>query len=155
MNQDVLNQYADLKAEIKDLRRRAEELTYKIEKLKPVTDSVSGTRLDGTIGCITVTGFPEPEYYRKKALLKKYKLQLESKELELLEVMSEAEKYIESIDSSELRSIFRLLYIDGLTYIQTANHMNALHPKRRKRYTDENIRKKIQRFFQMSHNVRF
>ena len=155
MNRDILYQYTNLRAEINDLRRRTEELTRKIEKLKPVTDSVSGTRADGTIGCISVTGYPEPEYYKKKSLLKKYKLQIELKEQELLEVMTEVESYIESIGSSELRTIFRLLFLDGLSYVQAAKHMNALHPKRRTKYTDENIRKKIQRFFEMSHNVRF
>ena len=147
MNRDILNQYTDLKAEVKDLRRRAEELRDKIDKLTPVTDSVRGTRTDGTIGTIAVTGYPEPEYYRKRKALKNYNLQIELKEQELLELMTEVEIYIESIGSSELRTIFRLFFIDDLSYIQVANQMNLLHPKRRTKYSDENIRKKIQRFF--------
>lgn len=154
MNRNVLNQYTDLRAEIKDLRRRADDLGNKIEKLVPVTDSVTGTRSDGTIGSISVTGYPEPEYYRKKAALRNYKLQLELKEQELLETLTAVEEYIGSIGNSELRLIFRLFFVDDLSYVQVANRMNALYPKRRTRYTDENIRKKIQRFFDLSHNVR-
>lgn len=147
MTKNVLNQYSDLKAELKDLRRRVDELKRKIDKLSPVTDSVSGTRTDGTIGCISVTGYPEPEYYRKKKALKKYNLLIDLKEHELLELLTEAESYIETIENSEIRTIFRLFFIDDLSYQQVAHQMNLLHPKRRIRYTDENIRKKIQRFF--------
>ena len=147
MKKEILEQYLDLRTELKDIRRRIEILNSKLKKLEPVTDSVSGTRSDGTIGSITVTGFPEPEYYRKKAAIKKYKLLMSAKEEELLECLSQVEEYIESVKDSEIRTILRMLYIDDLTYIQIACQMNMLHPKRRTKYTDENIKKKIQRFF--------
>lgn len=44
--------------------------------------------------------------------------------------------------------MLRFYFIDDLTYAQTAEKMNALYPKRRIRYTDENVKKRIQRFFQ-------
>lgn len=46
----------------------------------------------------------------------------------------------------QMKSI--MYFIDDLTYAQTAEKMNALYPKRRIRYTDENVKKRIQRFFQ-------
>ena len=148
MDRDILIQYTDMQAEIKDLQLRIEKTKDKINKLSPVTDSVTGTRSDGTIGSISITGFPEPEYYRKKSLLKNYENKLGIKETELLELTIKVEEYIESIDKSELRMIFRMYFLDNLSYIQVAHRMNQMHPKRKKEYTDENIRKRIQRFFE-------
>lgn len=147
MDREILIQCTDLQAEIKDLQSRMDKIRDQISKLSPVTDSVTGTRSDGTIGSISVTGYPEPEYYRKKNLLKKYESMLRIKEAELLELTVKAEEYIESIEKSELRTIFRLFFLDDLSYIQVAHRMNVLHPKKRKKYTDESIRKKIERFF--------
>ena len=38
-------------------------------------------------------------------------------------------------------------FIDDLSYVQTAEQMNKKYPKRQIRYTEENVRKRIQRFF--------
>lgn len=148
MDRDVLVQYTDMQAEIKDLQSRIERVKDQIDKLSPVTDSVTGTRSDGTIGSISVTGYPEPEYYRKKGILKNYENKLGIKEIELLELTIKVEEYIESIEKSELRTILRLYFLDNLTHVEVAHRMNLMHPKRRTKYSDENIKKKIQRFFQ-------
>ena len=68
-------------------------------------------------------------------------------EEELLEMTIQVEEYIESIEKSELRIIFRLYFLDDLSYPKVADQMNKMFPKRRIRYTDENIKKKIQRYF--------
>ena len=67
-------------------------------------------------------------------------------EEELLEMTIQVEEYIESIEKSELRIIFRLYFLDDLSYPKVADQMNKMFPKRRIRYTDENIKKKIQRY---------
>ena len=69
-------------------------------------------------------------------------------EEELLEMTIQVEEYIESIEKSELRIIFRLYFLDDLSYPKVADQMNKMFPKRRIRYTDENVRKKIQRYFE-------
>ena len=46
---------------------------------------VKGTRDDGTIGNIKITGFPYPEYSNKKDLLRKRLAKLELFEMELFE----------------------------------------------------------------------
>ena len=148
MEKEILIQYTDMQAEIKDLQSRIEKIKNQINNLSPVTDSVTGTRPDGTIGIISVTGYPVPEYCRKKKLLKKYENILVIKEEELLDLTIQAEEYIQSIEKSELRMIFRMYFLDNLSYIQVAHRMNQMHPKRKKEYTDENIRKRIQRFFE-------
>ena len=70
------------------------------------------------------------------------------KEEELLELTNQAEEYIESIGKSELRIMFRLYYIEGLTWAQVAMRMNSLFPKRKIAYTEESCRKRSDRFFE-------
>ena len=70
------------------------------------------------------------------------------KEAELLELTNQAEEYIASIEKSELRIMFRLYYIDGLTWVQVAHRMNRMFPKRRKAYTEDSCRMRNTRFFE-------
>lgn len=149
MDKNVLIQYCDMKEEIKDLRRRiteTEKQIFRIAEEGTVKDTVSGGM--GGIQHFVVEGMPVPELSRKKLLLNKRKAMLIEKENELLELMNQAEEYIETIEKSELRIIFRLYFLDGLSYPKVADHMNQMFPKRRIKYTDENIRKKIQRYFE-------
>lgn len=148
MDKEVLIQYCEMMEEIKDIRRRKEKLEKEIRNLEIVSDSVKGTRQDGTYGSIKITGYPTPEYYKKIATLKKYKKVLELKETELLELVIAAEEYIESIKKPELRTMMRLYYIDGLTWIQVAHQMNRDFPKRRRKYTEDGCRMRNARFFE-------
>ena len=95
-----------------------------------------------------ITGRPVGVISRKEQLLKKRTRRLEELEEELLEMTIQVEEYIESIEKSELRIIFRLYFLDDLSYPKVADQMNKMFPKRRIRYTDENIKKKIQRYFE-------
>lgn len=147
MDKEILVQYAEMMEEIKDIRARIVKLEKEIKNLGVVSDSVKGTRLDGTYGSIKISGYPTPKYYQKKAAVEKYKERLEIKEVELLDLMTQAEEYIDSIDRSELRIMFRLYFIDGLSDIRVARKMNERFPKRRVKYTDENVKKRRQRFF--------
>lgn len=147
MDKEILVQYAEMMEEIKDIRARIVKLEKEIKNLGVVSDSVKGTRLDGTYGSIKITGYPTPKYYQKRAAIEKYKERLEIKEVELLELMTQAEEYIDSIKKSELRIMFRLYFIDGLSDIRVARQMNERFPKRRVKYTDENVKKRRQRFF--------
>ncbi|HBI59896.1 MAG TPA: hypothetical protein DDY31_01575 [Lachnospiraceae bacterium] len=149
MDKNVLIQYADMQQEVKDIRRRIDEiernLNRMIESKEMVSDTVKGTRKDGTIGAIKITGFPDQEYSKKSQSLKRLKAKLEQTEEELLEMMTDAEEFIESIEDSELRTMFRLHYIDDLTWNQTAHRMNSMFSKRV--YTEDSCRKKNERFF--------
>lgn len=153
MDKEILVQYCEMKEEIKDIRRRIEKLDRFLANPPMVSDTVKGTRKDGTIGPIKVTGIPDPEISRKQRARERYQKLLEVKEVELLELMSQAEEYIDSIPKSELRIMMRLFCIDGLSYIAVAKSMNSMFPGRRIEYTDENVRKRIQRFFEKNENV--
>lgn len=148
MDKKILIQYADMQQEVKDISRRIDSIERKILKLntETVSDTVKGTRKDGTIGSIRITGFPEVDYQKQRSKMEKLRKKLEQTEEELLEVMTEAEEFIESIGNSELRIMFRLYYMDGLTWVQTAHTMNSMFKK--KHYTEDSCRMKNARFFE-------
>ena len=68
------------------------------------------------------------------------------REVKLLELMNEAEEYINSIEKSELRMMFEYYYIDDLTWYQVAQKMNHAFPKRKIKYTEDNCRIRHNRF---------
>lgn len=148
MDKNVLIQYCDMKEEIRDLRRRIGELEkqiHRIEQEGSVKDTVSGG-MGGTQHFV-VEGFPVPEYSRKTRLLKARKSMLIEKETELLELTNQVEEYINGIEKSELRIMFRLYYIDNLTWVQVAHRLNSIFLKRRIAYTEDSCRMKNKRFF--------
>lgn len=127
MDKNILVQYCDIQEEVKDLRRRIRKLEDEISHLTVVSDSVTGTREDGTIGHIKITGYPFPEESRKQVLLRRRKAALEEKEDELLELLSDVEEYINSIDDSRIRRIFRYRYVDNMSWVQVAIQMGGKH----------------------------
>lgn len=148
MDKEVLIQYCEMKQEIKDIRRRIRALDRFLENPPVVTDSVTGSRRDLTIGQIKITGIPDPEYRRKERLRTRYRKLLEEKEAQLLELTCQAEAYIESIPKAEMRIMFRLYYLDGLTWTQVAHRMNSMFPRRHVKYTEDNCWRRNKRFFE-------
>ena len=148
MDKAVLVQYCEMKEEIKDIRARIKKLDKFLENPPVVSDTVKGTRKDGTIGPIRITGIPQPMYVRKLQIREHYRQLLEKKEMELLELACQAEEYIQSIPKPELRIMFRLYYIDGYGYAGVARLMNSMFPKRNVSYTEENVKKRFLRFFE-------
>lgn len=149
MDKNVLIQYVEMKEEIKDLRRRIHENERELAKLENmiVTDSVTrGKRGKKPLGTVKITGRPTAAIALKQKLLKKRNDRLTALEAELLELTNQAEEYIETIPKSELRIMFRLYYIDDLTWYQVALQMNQKFPKRRIKYTEDNCRMRHNRF---------
>lgn len=142
LTKDILIQYCDLKEEVKDLRRRIANKQTEIDKIEDegtVTDSVKGGY--GGIQHFKISGFPYPEYSRKKTALYLYKAQLEYAELELLELTNEVEDYIQSLTDSRIRRIIRYRFIDDLRWYQVAQRMGG-------RATEDSVKKEFQRFMQ-------
>lgn len=146
MDKGILIEYSKMKEEIKDLRRRIRKLEEEINSLDVVSDSVKGTRRDGTIGSIKITGYPWPRHWRLRKILESRKERLVEAEEKVQEMIGEVEKYIDSIESSELRIMFRLYYVDNLTWYQVAMRMNDMFPKRRIKYTEDNCKQRHKRF---------
>ncbi|CDC11024.1 putative uncharacterized protein [Lachnospiraceae bacterium CAG:364] len=151
INKELLVQYCELRGEIKDLRERIdndEKRLRKIEEEGVVSDTVTGTRKDGTIGAIKVTGFPLPEYSKVNAMLKKRIAKLQIMEDELLEAVNAVDDFINAIPKSDLRQIFRFYYIDDMTWDMVAMRMNYMYPKRKIEYTKDNCRMKHNRYLE-------
>jgi chromatin segregation and condensation protein Rec8/ScpA/Scc1 (kleisin family) len=151
VDKNVLIQYVDMKEEIKDLRRRIHENERELAKLENmiVTDSVTrGKRGKKPLGTVKITGRPTAAIALKQKLLKKRNDRLTALEAELLELTNQAEEYIETIPKSELRIMFRLYYIDDLTWYQVALQMNQKFPKRSIKYTEDNCRMRHNRFLE-------
>ena len=114
-----------------------------------VTDSVTrGKRGKKPLGTVKITGRPPAAINMKQRLLKKRNDRLTALEAELFELTNQAEEYIETIPKSELRIMFRLYYIDDLTWYQVALQMNQKFPKRRIKYTEDNCRMRHNRFLE-------
>ena len=151
LSKDILVQYCEMREEIKDLRDRIDRDQRRLERIREegiVSDTVRGTRKDGTIGPIKITGFPVPEYEAVEAMLKKRIVKLGILEDELQEAVSAVDDYITAIPKRDLRQMFRLYYLDDLTWRQVANNMNARFPKRRIKYTEDSCRKRHDRFLE-------
>lgn len=151
MDKNILNEYADMKEEIKDLRRRMAENQKRIDQLKKtvVSDSVScGKKGKKSIRTVKIRGFPQMEINRRIELMKKKKAKLQMLETDLVEKQLQVEEYIQGIEKSELRIMFRLYYIDNLTWYQVAMRMNQVFPKRRVKYTEDNCRQRHKRFLE-------
>lgn len=151
MDKTILSEYADMKEEIKDLRRRIAEDQKKIDQLKQtvVSDSVScGKKGKKPIRTVKIKGFPQMEINRRLSLLKRRQAKLQMLETDLIEKQLQVEEYIQTIQKSELRIMFRLYYIDNLTWYQVAMRMNQIFPKRRIKYTEDNCRIRHNRFLE-------
>lgn len=151
VDRNILIEYADMKEEIKDLRRRIEQNKKELSRLNGqiVMDSVScGKKGKKPLGTVKITGRPVTAISRKESLLDKRIRRLEELEEELLELTIQVDEYIEAIEKSELRIIFRLYYIDDLTWYQVALRMNQNFPKRKVKYTEDNCRMRHNRFLE-------
>lgn len=151
VTKDILIQYCELREEIKDLRERIDRDDLRLQKIEEegvVSDTVTGTRADGTIGSIKITGFPIPEYSTVKAMLKKRIAKLQIMEDELHEAVNAVDDFINTIPKSDLRQMFRFYYIDDMTWRRVATNMNKRFPNRRISYTEENCRKRHDRFLE-------
>lgn len=150
MDKTVLIEYADMKEEIKDLRRRIEAGKRELEKLNRtvVMDSVTcGKKGKKPLRTVKIQGKPATVIHRKCDLMRQRNAKMESLEADLLEKQNQVEEFITSIPKSELRIMFRLYYIDELSWVQVAHRMNQMFP-RRKKYTDDSCRCKHNRFLE-------
>ena len=151
MERNILVEYADMIEEIKDLRRRSQDDQRKIDQLSQtiVSDSVTcGKKGKKPLRTVKIKGFPNMEINRRIGLLKKRKAKMMLLESDLLEKQIQVEEYIDGIDKSELRMMFRLYYLDNLTWYQVALQMNQIFPKRRIKYTEDSCRMRNKRYFE-------
>lgn len=148
MGKLVLIQYCEMREEIKGIRQQIRKLDSSLLDPRKVQDIARQAQRDVTTGNIRASGGPVPEYYRKRILRDRYQKLLEKKEEELLELACQAEEYIQSVPKSEMRTMFRLYYIDGLPWRKVAQTMNRMFPKRSIKFTEDSCWQRNKRFFE-------
>lgn len=150
MDRSVLIEYADMKEEIKDLRKRIEadrKALYMLNNMV-VGDVVTlGKKGKKPLGTYKVEGQPIKAISRKQKAWERKIALLEQLEADLLEKQNEVEEYIQQIEKSEIRTMFRLYYIDDLPWYKVAIRMNQMFPNRRIKYTEDNCKQKHKRYF--------
>ena len=139
MDRTILIEYADMKEEIKDLRRRIEKDKRALEKLKKGRKSLGTTKVEGKPRLIIEL--------KTNAYIKKID-QLERLETDLLEKQTQVEEYIQQIEKSKLRMIFQLYYVDGLTWEMVAMKMNNMFPRKKIPFTKDGCRMMHNRFLE-------
>lgn len=145
MDKEILVQYISLKAEIADLEALIRKTKKELKRLEgrnyQVSDSVKGTRLDGTYGNIRITGYPYALRERKHKILKKREKALDEFSEKLLEMVNDVDSCINSLDDSRIRRMIRYRYMDELSWVQVAHRMG-------KKYTADGCRMTVQRFLE-------
>lgn len=141
IDKNVLEQYSSMKKEIADLERMIADSNRKIKRYEKqvVSDTVTGTRSDMTIGVIKVTGIAQQQIDRENELNRKRVQKMERFKKRLEKMTVEVEEYIQQVSDSEIRRIARLRYIENLNWRRVAVHMG-------KGYTEDSCRIKIERF---------
>lgn len=150
MDRSVLIEYADMKEEIKDLRKRIEadrKALYNLNSMV-VGDVVTlGKKGKKPLGTYKIEGQPIKAISRKQKAWERKIALLEQLEADLIEKQTEVEEYIQQIEKSEIRTMFRLYYIDDLPWYKVAMRMNEMFPNRRIKYTEDNCKQKHKRYF--------
>lgn len=151
MDKNILEQYLELKEEIRDLQDRIDRDDRRLEKIRKegvVSDTVKGTRSDGTFGPIKITGYPIPEHNQVKNMIKKRVAKLHILEDDLQNAINEVDEFIGKVPKSDLRMIFRFRYLDDMTWAAVALNMNDRFPKRRIKYTEDSCRMRHDRYLE-------
>lgn len=124
ITRELLAQYASLKEEIKEIQtdiQATEDNIAILLKEGTVVDKVKGGF--GGIQGFKIEGFPQKEYDRRKKLLANKRNRLISKENDLIFQRESIEKFIDEIENSRDRRIFRALYIKNMTQQQIADEI--------------------------------
>ena len=151
MDKNILEQYIELKEEIRDLRDRIDKDERRLLKIKEegvVSDTVKGTRANGTLGSIRITGYPIPEHNQVKNMIKKRVAKLHILEDELQNAINEVDDFIEKVPKSDLKMMLRFRYLDDMTWAAVAMNMNDRFPKRRIKYTEDSCRMRHDRYLE-------
>ena len=133
MTREQMEAYRSKKEEIEELRERLKHLGR------------GDSALDSSVINDYRKGYPQPQavvgvnWSRIRAARTRY----ENRIAKLEQECSEVEEFIESIEDSMMRRIFRLYYIDGLSQKSVAKAVNL---------DRSSISRKIDKFFKVAHN---
>ncbi len=119
MTKEKLEQLSGIKKEIETLK---DELHKAGSRVSNVADVVKGSNIQFPYQPVTyrIEGVDIQEYDRRT---KRIYRQLNRKLEELMDAREEIEEFIEGVEDSEIRTILRLKYINGLTWRQVCESL--------------------------------
>ncbi len=129
MTKEKLIQYCDLKQEIEKLENR-------IDRIEKQSDFISDVVQNGYKHHAVITGYDCNRAYKLDLL----KLTLRERYDMALDLQTEIETWINTINRSDLRQIFEHRYIDGMNWYQIQTIMGYEH--------EDVARKKHDRFLE-------
>jgi hypothetical protein len=141
MTKKELSQLYWLNREIKLKQKELDKLEQSLNNMV-IQDSVQGSGLSIPFAKhnISVAGIKNTkEYFRLKAEIEDVKALKELRQKQCIYEYNRLNRYIESIDDSEMRIILSLRYLNGLGWQQIANEIGGGN-------TDESIKKACYRF---------
>lgn len=124
ISKELLSQYTDLQKEIaytQEEIQKTEDSIAKLLKEGTVVDKVKGGL--GGIEGFKIEGFPQKEYDRRKNVLNSKINRLIAKETDLLQMREQIEVFIDEIQVSRDRIIFKALFLDNKTQQQIADEL--------------------------------
>lgn len=124
ISKELLSQYTDLQKEIaytQEEIQKTEDSIAKLLKEGTVVDKVKGGF--GGIESFKIEGFPQKEYDRRKNVLNNKINRLFAKETDLLQMREQIEVFIDEIQVSRDRIIFKALFLDNKTQQQIADEL--------------------------------
>lgn len=143
MDKELFEQYAAMRLEHADLKKRISRMQRELNLLKneQVADTVTGSREDLTVGPIKVVGKPTRYYHELKrrytALINRYNKDADT----LAEKLEEVENYLDAVEDARMRTALRLRYVDGYTWTDAGMRLGI---------SSSGVRMMIERFFENS-----
>ena len=116
LDKAILDQYIQLKKEAKDLEKRIERLNNQVDNVEYGTVKGSSKSFPYTERTFRVSGYNICNLEKRNSKIKQLNIIYEKKLDESMDMVVEIEEYINDIQDSGLRQIFRYKYIDNLTW---------------------------------------
>ena len=133
MDKSQLRQYRMLLRERDELARKIEKLYQRIEQLPDVYDKVQASQDEFPFVEIHIPVKAKPP---REAAQINHLIQLQEKrKAEAIRALIEIEEYIQTIEDSEDRQIFEMIFLDGMTYREVGEELHMDHSTIVKRVT--------------------
>jgi len=133
LDKSQLRQYRMLLRERDELARKIEKLYQRIEQLPDVYDKVQASQDEFPFVEIHIPVKAKPP---REAAQINHLIQLQEKrKAEAIRALIEIEEYIQTIEDSEDRQIFEMIFLDGMTYREVGEELHMDHSTIVKRVT--------------------
>lgn len=154
VTKEILNQYADLLAEQKEVEDKIASLDRQIAKLQKRLNEIESGEIvkdrvyggEGGIQGFNIEGVPSVEYSRKRAemirkvaMMNERKVTLRDLNAQISLTIIDVERFIASVNDSYMRRIINLRFVKKLSWNDVANAMGGSN-------NEDNIKKAFYRF---------